>query len=141
MRRLIFFITVLIITACDVTSPEEANEALLQTALDDLELAFNMHHLSEIMDLYSYDYLHNGDEWSNVELDWNIRLNDYQEMDLDDIRLDINGEEAVVSCVRRFYNDQIMIAVFNEPDDDGDISYWELKNNEWKISGNRAQFK
>lgn len=142
MKKLLLLPCLLFIifcTSCDVTSPDEANEAFLREALDDLIIAFNLHHLNEVMELYDYNFLHNGDEIEEVTLDWEIRMNDFEEMYLENINIEFNGEEALVTCHRRFYNNGIMVAVFNEPEDNGDISYWELDNNEWKITGNRKQ--
>ena len=137
MTRIFVIVILLTILSCDITSAEEASEANLRTALDELELAFNFHHLDEIMVHYSTEYLHNGDDWEDVELDWNIRLNDFQEMELENVVMDIGDGRATVSFNRRFLNNSIMEEVLIDPEENGDMSFWEREFDEWKIIGNK----
>ena len=137
MIRFSIFFLALLILSCDVSTPEEAGQAALENALDELELAFNLHHIDEIMVYYSPDYLHNGDDKDDVQLDWEIRLNDYQEMVLDDIVIELNDDRATISFIRRFYDNGQMVKVLVDPDDNGDMSYWKQEFDEWKIVGNR----
>jgi len=137
VTRIFVIVILLTILSCDITSAEEASEANLRTALDELELAFNFHHLDEIMVHYSTEYLHNGDDWEDVELDWNIRLNDFQEMELENVVMDIGDGRATVSFNRRFLNNSIMEEVLIDPEENGDMSFWEREFDEWKIIGNK----
>ncbi|MCF7918818.1 MAG: hypothetical protein K9N06_02770 [Candidatus Cloacimonetes bacterium] len=140
MRLIFLIILSLQLFSCDLSSPEEASKANLTSALDKLQLAFDLHNIDDIMVYYASDYMHNGDDRDDVQLDWEIRLNDYQEMTLENITIDLSGSRATISFNRRFYNNGLMVHVLVDPDDNGDMSYWELKNSEWQISGNELDY-
>ncbi|MCF7912205.1 MAG: hypothetical protein K9M99_06735 [Candidatus Cloacimonetes bacterium] len=131
-----FFLIALIVGGCDLSSPEEASTGEIANALDALELAFNLHHIDEIMVFYANSYLHNGDDIDDVLLDWEIRLNDFQEMELSDIVIELDGDRATVTCRRIFYVNGASVQEWNEPEDNGDISYWSLVGDQWLIRGN-----
>ena len=135
-KTLIIFI-ILFILSCDVSSPEETGKVKIRTILEDIELAFNLHHIEEIMEYYNSSYLHNGEDIDDVRLDWEIRLNDYEEMELSEINIELDGDRATVTLKRSFYINQELVLQETEPDDNGDLSYWQLEMNEWKIIGNR----
>ena len=126
------------ICGCDISSPEEASEGEIENALVAIELAFDLHHIDDIMVYYGDDYLHNGDDIDDVRLDWEIRLNDYQEMDLSEIEIELNDDRATASLIRRYLNNNEIQQEYEDPEDNGDISYWVLEGNDWRIWGNRA---
>lgn len=132
---IIMILLVLCICSCDSESSEETGKILIREKLDELELAFNLHHIDEIMEHYDLDYLHDGDNFDDVQLDWEIRLNDYFEMELSEIEVEVDVDEATVSMRRSFWRGGD-IEVLTEPEDSGDISYWEYGIDGWKISGN-----
>jgi hypothetical protein len=127
----------LILTGCDLSTPEEANLAEIRNALDDIEIAFNYQRLDDIIVHYALDYRHNGNDYQDVLLDWDIRLNDYQELKISEITIELDDDRATVSLIREFKNNGMVAVILIDPADSGDISYWELKNNAWKICGNR----
>lgn len=134
--RIIMILLVLIVCSCDEKSSEETSEIMIREKLDEIELAFNLHHIEEIMEYYSGDYMHNGDDRDDVRLDWEIRLNDYYEMELDEIEVEVDVELAIVSMQRCFTRDNL-IEELSEPADNGDLSYWELGVDGWVIAGNK----
>jgi hypothetical protein len=139
MRQLKYILLAMLLTvvsSCDLSSPEEAKEIEIRNKLEEIELAFNLHHIEDIMMHYSWDYLHNGDDIGSVRLDWEIRLNDYQEMELTNIDIELNGEKATARFERKFKVNGEVEVNLSEPDDNGDMSYWEWGIDGWKIRGN-----
>ncbi len=130
----------MLLSGCDVDTPEDASTGEIMNGLDKIETAFNYHHIEEIMQYYNNEYMHNGEDIDNVTLDWEIRLNDYQEMELSNIVIDLNDSRATVSLTRRFYINGEKVLEENLPQDDGDLSYWELDVNDWKIAGNGISY-
>ena len=132
----LIFSLLLLFCSRDISTPEEASVGEIENALDAIELGFNLDHIDEIMQYYEPDYLHNDDDIDDVRLDWEIRLNDYQEMEISEIDIELDGDRATVSFILKFLNNGETVQEYIEPEDNGDLSYWELEINSWKISGN-----
>jgi len=132
----LIFSLLLLLCSCDLSTPEEANLGEIENAFQAIVLAYNLDHIDDIMHYYDQEYLHNGDDIDDVRLDWEIRLNDYQEMEITDINIELDGDRATVSFIRKFLSNGETQQEYTEPDDNGDLSYWELGTNDWKIAGN-----
>jgi len=133
----LIFSLLLLLCSCDLSSPEEASVGEIENAFQAIELSFNLDHIEDIMQYYNQNYLHNDDDIDDVRRDWEIRLNDFQGMEISDLDIDLDGDKATVSFILKFLNNGEIVQEYNEPDDNGDISYWELETNGWEISGNR----
>ncbi len=128
----------MLLSGCDLSTPEDASIGEIRNALNEIEIAFNYHHIDEIMYYFDNEYLHNGDDISNVTLDWEIRLNDYQEMELSEIEIELDGDRAAVNLLRKFLVNGSVIVEQDSISETGDICYWGLVANKWKLRGNRA---
>jgi hypothetical protein len=143
LRKVVFplLVLILVLSGCDLSSPEEASIGEIENAFATMELAYDLHHIEDFMVFYDEDFLHNGDDIDNARLDWEIRFNDYQGMELSEINIELDGDRATVSLVRKFINNGAVQIEYNEPEDNGDMSYWQLRGNDWLIMGNEASGK
>ena len=132
---------ILVICGCDISTPEEASEGEIENALAAIELAFDLDNIDDIMAFYDEDYLHNGDDIDDVLLDWEIRINDYQGMELSEIDIELDGDKTTVRLIRKFINNGVIMVEYNDPEDNGDLSYWQLRENDWLIRGNEVTGK
>ena len=113
----LIFSLLLLFCSCDISTPEEASVGEIENAFQAIELGFNLDHIEEIMQYYDQDYLHNGDDIDDVLLDWEIRLNDFQEMEISEINIELDGDRATVSFIRKFLNNGETEQEYTEPDD------------------------
>ncbi|MCK4311343.1 MAG: nuclear transport factor 2 family protein, partial [Candidatus Cloacimonetes bacterium] len=133
-----YFILVLIllISCCDTSSPEDVAEAQILEILDTIIASFTFNDLNEIMQNYHPDFLHNGDDYDFEVIRWEIRLNDYDEIDFTDIDIELDGDFAKVYFTMTLYDNEGNSFVTQEPsEENGDISYFYREFDDWKICG------
>jgi len=123
-------IFIFLISCSDTSSPEDVAEAQILEILDTIIASFTFGDLDGIMQNYHPNFLHNGDDYDFEEIRWEIRLNNYTEIDFTDIDIVPDGDSATVSFTMKLDED-----VFNEPEDNGDISYFYRDFDGWKICG------
>lgn len=127
-------ILTLVFIGCDgLSEPQEIDDHEIKSMLTDIEIAFNANNFEDIMAFYSDAFLHNGDYLHQIEILWQVRLNDYESLKLSDIKIDyIDDNKAVLSMKVEFDDD-----IFYSPEDISDFSYLYLTNSGWKIYGNQ----
>jgi len=129
-----YFLLIIIsifILSCDTTSPEELDKNAIIDILDSIQSNFNFDDLDGIMQNYHQYFNHNGDDF-NWERDtvWSTRLNEYDELLIENIDVIINGDFATASFLM-----QLDETTSQEPSENGDASYFYYEFGSWKICG------
>lgn len=122
----------LLFVSCDLSSPEEVDNAEIEDIFTSIESAFIFADLDKIMDYYHPEFLHGTDTYNFERIIWEIRLNDYEVLEISDIDIDLNDEFAVVSFTMQLGD----ITSLEPSAEFGDISYFYREYGEWKICGN-----
>jgi len=143
MKYLIsIFILFLMISCSDLSSPEEVNTARIKEILENIENAFIFDNIEEIMINYHPDFLHNGDDYDDEELRWEIRLIDYNEIMISDIEIDFLTDISAIANFKLTLKSSDNEEEFSEPsNENGDISNFHKESGEWKIFGNQEEYK
>lgn len=129
---LILLVSILLfLTSCDTTSPEEFDEQAILDILDSIQSNFNMDDLDGIMQNYHLDFNHNGDSFDWERTIWEIRLNEFDILNFNNIEINLYGNYATVSFIMHLDD-----TITDEPsDDNGDISYFHRDFDGWKLCG------
>ncbi len=135
-----FLIIFLCITCSDSTSPKNVDEYLITSILEDIESDFSFGYIDSIMDHYHPNFLHNENNFADEQVIWEIRLLEYNEIEFTEIEISINDNFANAEFVMKLSSGE-EVDIFNEPDDNGDISYFYYDLDEWKICGNNFSVK
>ena len=127
-----------LLAGCDgLTDSETAATERITNILEDIEESFNLQAPSEdIMAHYSDDYLHNGDGPSMARLAWDIRSAEYVALELVNIEIELDDDDAVATFEAHFYSTSGQ-DVFLEPYEHGDYSYFHKENGVWLVYGNQ----
>lgn len=131
MKYLLLFLILFSITACDISSPQELDEAEIKDILRALETAFTFQEPETIMQHYHPEFLHGTNSYSAQQIIWEIRLNDHDLMKIENIEIDLNERFATAQFFLTF-DDQTT----NEPSAEyGDMSYFYREYDQWKLCG------
>ncbi len=141
MKYFISIFVFFILMACsELSSPEEVNIAVIKDILENIEHAFNFDNLEEIMLNYHPDFLHNGDNYQNEELRWQIRLIDFVEIKIENIEIDFLTEFSAIAGFKLIFKTIDDELEFSEPsNENGDISFFHKESGVWKILGNQTE--
>ena len=127
----LFALILIFSISCDTTSPEELDKNAILDILDSIQSNFNMDTVEGIMQYYHQDFLHDGDDNGFERIRWEIRLNDHEELLLQDIEIIVNGDFATASFIMHL-DDQTT----EEPsDENGVLSYFFYELGSWKLCG------
>jgi len=131
----IFFLSFILIFACvscDLSSPEEVDNAEIEEILRDIENAFIYYDLSAIMQHYHPGFLHGTNSYNFEQVIWEIRMNEFDLISIENIEIDLNDSFAVVAFTLIFDD-----LTTQEPSaEHGDLSYFYREYDDWKICGN-----
>lgn len=139
MRKVIALLLIIVLfSACDFSSAAEVNDSELKDIFVDIEIAFSMLDIDEIMSHYNYQYLHNGNDYDDEYQIWDSRLNTYNVIDFNEIEISYVGDNyAEVTCILKLSNNSNSNS-WEEPSlENGDVSYFKRIDGEWKIYGNQ----
>lgn len=139
MRKVIaLLLVIMLFSACDFSSTTEVNESELKDIFVDIEIAFSMLDINAIMNHYTYQYLHNGNDYDEEYQIWDSRLNSYNVIDFDDIEISYVGDNyAEITFILKLSNNSYTNS-WEEPSiENGDVSYFKKIDGEWKINGNQ----
>jgi len=135
------FILLLLLSCSDLSSPEEVNTSMIKEILENIETAFNFADSEVIMSYYHPDFLHNGDNYQNEELRWQIRSIDYNEIMISDIEIEFFTDFSAIANFTLILKSINNEEEFSEPsNENGDISYFHKESGEWKILGNQLEY-
>ena len=141
MKNILLSVLIILCISCsDSTSPKNVDEYLIISILEDIETAFNFGFIEEIMNHYHPDFLHNENNFADEYVIWEIRLLEYNEIEFYEIEININDNFATAEFVMKLSSGEDF-DIFNEPEDNGDISYFYYDLDEWKICGNNFSVK
>ncbi|PID28256.1 MAG: hypothetical protein CSB55_05510 [Candidatus Cloacimonadota bacterium] len=128
---------VVLLLGCEADSQSvNSSDLLIRTILDKITTDFNNSNYEEIMSYYADDFLHNGKTKDHVFSEWQSYYVNFDYMETENIEIDIDYDEAVVSF-RIEFSSSDETQVFTEPYDNGFMSYFKKINGEWMIYGNR----
>ncbi|HNX01004.1 MAG TPA: nuclear transport factor 2 family protein [Candidatus Cloacimonadota bacterium] len=140
MRRVINLLLLtallILINSCDISKPKEVNKAELEQIINQMQTDFRNIDLPGIMSFYHPDYFHNGQGLSAEQTKWQNRLSEYSSFEFTNPVYDINDDRAVVSGSVKWHA-ATQTYITNEPDDNGDFSYFIKENGVWRIYGNQ----
>jgi len=135
-----FILGLIVIFGICACSSDLSDEEIEKSRINDVLLrvrdGFNDLEINSIMEYYDQDFLHDGKNKFNEEYVWNDRLSQYNYLELTDIDIEYGGDFAVVHFIAK-YSKSGSQAIFIEPDDIGDMSYFRKIGNEWKIYGDQ----
>ena len=135
MKNIILSVLIILCISCsESTSPKNVDEYLITSILEDIETAFSFGYIDSIMNHYHPNFLHNENNFDDEYVIWEIRLLD-NEIEFYEIEITINDNFATAEFVMKLSSGEEFV-VFNEPEDNGDISYFYYDLDEWKICGN-----
>jgi len=136
MKRLItVLLLAVLLFSCDVSSPKDADKAEIRDILDSIRDSFNQFDQDGIMQHYHPDFWHNTNNYVFEEIVWQERLAQYYLIDFSEITIDTQGDFATANFIMTLYDESGSV-VSQEPDDNGDISYFYRELGSWKICGN-----
>lgn len=139
MKKLILLIMVcLAFVGCDFSSATEVNDSEINDILDDIVIAFSMYDINSIMAKYWDSFLHNGNDYDDEYQIWDSRLINYNEIKIEDREINYVGTEyAEVLFTLKFINDDTTVT-YEEPSlENGDLTYFQKENDQWKLIGNQ----
>ena len=132
MTVITVFLLLIFLTSCDLSSPEDIDEAEIKEILSDIETAFIFDDQDGIMQHYHPEFLHGNNSLSSEYIIWEIRRNHYETMMINDIEIELNNQFATVDFTLTFDDETTQ-----EPSTQhGDMSYLYREYDDWKICGN-----
>ena len=141
MKNILLSVLIILCISCsENTSPKNVDEYLITSILEDIETDFNFGFIEEIMNHYHPNFLHNENNFADEYVIWEIRLFEYYEIEFYEIEISINDNFATAEFVMKLSSGE-EFDIFNEPDDNGDISCFYYDLDEWKICGNNFSVK
>ena len=142
LKSSIFALLILVLIAlvgCDeLSSKSDVAESEINSVLDKLKITFRDDNIDGFMDCFFSDYLHNNDSVENIELVWSARMINFDELEFKDIEIDLQDDNAVVYCTLKLIAANSSIT-FDEPYDEGALSFFLKYDGEWKLHGNRNE--
>jgi len=131
-QLLLILFCVFLLNSCDTSSPKEVARAEIEEIFEQVRSAYNFGDLSGIMEHFHPNFLHNGDDYQNEEVVWEIRLNQYSTLDFGELDIDLHNEYATVSFILHLDDSE-----FSEPSyEKGDLSYFYNSFEGWILCGN-----
>ena len=133
---LILSVLMLLMAGCKDSDPDTIARNEIKDILYDISQDFNQHNIEGIMDHVHQDYLHKSMiSWGFNDL-WLDRMAQYSLLEIEVLYIDISGDKAIVTSTNTFTSAYETL-VLNEPEDNGDISYFIRDNGVWMVYGNQ----
>jgi len=127
---------VLLAGGCKQSTENEANEYEINSLYDSIRNAFAEHDIDAFLQKVHPQYLHNGMARLGLRELWLDRMAKYQLIDFQEIKIDLNEDEALVSFTLKLQSATETV-YFPEPETHGDISYLLKTEQGWSIYGNQ----
>jgi hypothetical protein len=128
MKSAFFFLAVLLVFGCDVTSPKDVNKSQIKNILRDIEINFREQDIDSIMSYYHPEFQHEDDNFFSEEERWQVRFIDYQDIQITDISIAFSSDEWAVASFSLTFTTVTQNYQFEEPSiENGDLSYFVKK--------------
>lgn len=137
MRYLILLFLGIALASCTTDDPNTIAQNEIRDVMYDISLDFNLGNIYGILDKVDDEYLHKGMIFWHLNQMWLDRLARFQLLEIEVLYIEIQNDLAVVHSKNTFTS-SIETVVYNEPNDNGDISYFIRRNGQWLIYGNQA---
>ena len=133
LRLFFLLISSMFLSCSDLSNPQDIDSFEINDILENVEMTFNSSNIDALLENYDSNFLHDGDELHEERILWQVRLNDYDIIEIEDITIEyLDDFKAIVSFTLNFDNDEFIC-----PADISDLSYMFKRENEWKIYGNQ----
>ncbi len=144
MRRTVIIILLLLaglfLGSCKEDSSDSIAQKEIRDILYDISVDFNLKNMYGIMDHVHDDYLHRGKIWHHFNNDWLNLMAQFSLLEIEILEIEVQSNKAVVHMRTRFSSVYEQIEL-NDPEDNGDISYFYRYNGVWMIYGNQLWLK
>ncbi|GAB1468668.1 hypothetical protein MASR2M64_14110 [Candidatus Cloacimonadota bacterium] len=144
MKKLIILVVVIVLALGFSSCNQDSSDTLAQKEIRDLLYSistdFNLNQISPILDHLHLDYLHKGKIGHHFNIDWLNYMNRFSLLDIEVLYIEIEGAKAVAHTKNTFRS-AYETEVHNEPEDNGEISYFYRDNGVWYIYGNQQWAK
>lgn len=140
--RLIMLVIIFIgmLSGCKSTSSQDYNVSRINTILYNVRRAFNEHDIDTLMSHIHLNYLHKGQSrWAIREV-WLNRMSNYQIIDFLNVAIFVDGNSARVEFTMKLQNADETVYT-NEPNQNGDLSFFIYDNYDWSVYGNQFYYK
>ncbi len=135
MKYSILLLLALLISACGLTDPDDADNYNIKEFYDEIEHDFLLYDLDDIYDKYSDDFIHNGRTIWTEENWWRDKRETYSQLKFEQLDITTVGDNfAEVSFIIEFSGDSDLI--YQEPLTFGNLSYLHKEGGQWRIYGN-----
>lgn len=135
----------LVLTSCREDEGDKIAQREIRDILYDVSVNFN---LKDIMGILDYlpaqsdpiQYKHKGKILYHFNQEWNNYMSQFALLEIDVLHIEVNNDRAVAH-IRKKFTSAYETLVHNDPEDNGDISYFGRYNGNWYIYGNQQWFK
>ena len=137
---LILLILSFFLASCTGDDPDTIAQNEIRDIMYDISLDFSLGNVYGIMDKVDEEYLHKGMIFWHLNQLWLDRMARFQLLEIEVLYIEIQNDLAVVHS-RNTFTSSIETMVYNEPEDNGDVSYFIRRNGKWLIYGNQMWIK
>jgi len=126
--------------SCQDTTSSSYDETRLNEIMYNIKSAFNDHDIDALMQYYDSAYLHDGQSKWEIREVWLDRMAQYLLIDFQSIEVDVQNDRAMVIFRMKLTN-ATSVVYSDEPQTNGDLSYFSYDNSDWKVFGNQENSK
>jgi len=139
MKFLILLLLLFMAASCEISDPDATIRMEIDSILYDIRTGFHQNDIERIMHHVHWEYRHDGMNYYQYRELWQDRMGVWSTFDFENLSINVNGDMLTASFTLRLSN-AAGSAVYNEPEDNGDTSYFLYDGNTWKIIGNQHPY-
>ncbi|MDD2228469.1 MAG: hypothetical protein PHY48_03550 [Candidatus Cloacimonetes bacterium] len=144
MRKLIIFLIVIVLgiglNSCKQDSSDKLAQDEIREILYSISTDFNLKNMYEILEHLHTEYLHKGKIAHHFNINWLEYMGRFSLLDIEVLYIEIQDNKAVAHTKNTF-SSAYETEVHNEPEDNGEISYFYRENGVWYVYGNQQWAK
>lgn len=126
--------------SCKEDSSDKIAQKEIRDILYDISVDFNLKNMYGIMEHLHTDYLHKGKIAYHFNTDWLDLMAQYSLLEIDVLYIELQDSKAIVHLRKKFSSSYETMEQ-NDPEDNGDISYFYRENGVWYVYGNQLWLK
>ncbi len=138
--RILLLPFLLLLAACGISSPEQIGEREIEDILYEISQHYNRGDVNGIMAHTSIDYRHDGMQRMQLRQLWLDRMGRYPLLEISEVKVAFSGDYATASFRMSLISSEGTV-VSEEPEDNGDLSYFYHDGVAWKLHGNQEYIK
>ncbi len=140
IQGILILIVALLLGSCGEDDTEQLAQREIRDVLYDISTDFNLKDMYGILEHLHIDYLHKGKITHHFNSDWLSNMARFSLLEIEVLYIEIQDNKAVAHTRNKFSSSAENI-ILNEPEDNGDISYFYRDNGMWYVYGNQAWLK